>query len=317
MNLFKFEKIYINEGYKEIVGIDEAGRGPLAGPVVAVALNWGNNPLIEGINDSKKISEKKRAILFKKIIDKAKDIGIGIVEDKEIDKINILQATYLAMKKAIGNLKIKPDLLLVDGNKADIKHIKQINIIKGDSLSYSIAAASIIAKVTRDKIMFQYDTIFPEYGFAKHKGYGTKFHLNSIYEFYSTPIHRKSFKPVKYYLPNIKFYRDKNLLELLGKQLVAVNLIKNSLRILLFNQKYDIIYIDDKIMIMNEIDTIYHNQIINSISKLNKANFRIDYKNILIDYKLEHITKIRTDKVSINLDKNMNIFIERGDIFEI
>ena len=317
MDLFKFEKKYISEGYQNIVGIDEAGRGPLAGPVVAVALNWGDKPLIDGVNDSKKISEKKREIYFNQIIGKAKDIGIGIVEEKEIDKINILQATYLAMKKAIGNLKIKPDLLLVDGNKADIKHFKQINIIKGDSLSYSIAAASIIAKVTRDKIMFQYDTIFPEYGFAKHKGYGTKFHLNSIYEYYSTPIHRKSFKPVKYYLPNIKFYRDKNLLELLGKQLVAVNLIKNSLRILLFNQKYDIIYIDDKIMIMNEINTIYHNQIINSISKLNKANFRIDYKNVLIDFKLKNITKVRIDKVSINLDKDMKSFVKKGEIFEI
>ena len=317
MDLFKFEKKYISEGYQNIVGIDEAGRGPLAGPVVAVALNWGDKPLIDGVNDSKKISEKKREIYFNQIIGKAKDIGIGIVEEKEIDKINILQATYLAMKKAIGNLKIKPDLLLIDGNKADIKHIKQINIIKGDSLSYSIAAASIIAKVTRDRIMLQYDIIFPEYGFAKHKGYGTKFHLNTIYENYSTPIHRKSFNPIKYYLPNIKFYKDRNLLEILGKQLIAVNLIKNNFRIILFNEKYDIIYINNKVIIINEIDTIYHNQIINSISKQNKANFSNDYKDLLINFKLENLTKIRTDKVSINLDKNMKIFVQRGDVFEI
>ena len=317
MDLFKFEKKYINEGYQNIVGIDEAGRGPLAGPVVAVALNWGDKPLIDGVNDSKKISEKKREIYFNQIIDKAKDIGIGIVQEKEIDKINILQATYLAMKKALVNLKIKPDLLLIDGNKADIKHIKQKNIIKGDSLSYSIAAASIIAKVTRDRIMLQYDIIFPEYGFAKHKGYGTKFHLNAIYENYSTPIHRKSFNPIKYYLPNIKFYRDRNLLEILGKQLIAVNLIKNNFRVILFNEKYDIIYINDKVMIINQIDIIYHNQIINSISKQNKANFSNDYKDLLINYKLENLTNIRTDKVSINLDKNMKIFVQRGDIFEI
>ena len=169
--------------------------------------------MIDGIKDSKKISEKKRKILYKEIIDNAKDIGVGVVHETQIDEINILQSTYLAMRKAIGKLSTKPDLLLIDGNRADIKHIKQKNIIKGDSLSYTIACASIIAKVTRDKLMIEYANIFPEYNFDKHKGYGTKFHLKMIKKYRSTPIHRKSFKPISQYLPKVKdFNTDKKLI---------------------------------------------------------------------------------------------------------
>ena len=133
MDILKYEKSYQSKGYNNIVGIDEAGRGPLAGPVVAVSLNWGDTPLIEGVKDSKKISEKKRLKLYDLIIENALDIGIGIGHEKKIDEINILQATYLAMKISIGKLKLKPDILLIDGKRADIHHIEQKNIIKGDS----------------------------------------------------------------------------------------------------------------------------------------------------------------------------------------
>ena len=225
MDILKYENLFKSKGHKKVVGIDEAGRGPLAGPVVAASVNWGDAPLIEGIKDSKKISEKKRLILFDLIIENATDIGIGIVHESKIDKINVLQATYLAMRISIGNLKKKPDLLLVDGNRADIQHIEQKNIIKGDSLSYSIACASIIAKVTRDKIMHQYDKIFPEYGFSHHKGYGTKFHIDMLHKHKSSPIHRKSFKPVTIHLPTLRYYRNSNKLDVLAKQLVALEMI--------------------------------------------------------------------------------------------
>ena len=236
MDILKYEKSFKNKGYHQIVGIDEAGRGPLAGPVVAAAVNWGKNTTIEGVKDSKKISEKKRLVLFEKIQNEALDIGVGIVHEKQIDKLNILQATYLAMRMAIGSLKIKPDLLLIDGNKADIHHIDQKNIIKGDSLSYSIACASIIAKVTRDSIMYDYDKVFPDYRFKNHKGYGTKFHIEALKNILSSPIHRKSFKPINLYLPTIKSYQDSNSFLLLGKQLIASDMIKNNYQIINFNE---------------------------------------------------------------------------------
>lgn len=191
--LCKFENDLFKLNYNLIAGVDEAGRGPLAGPVVAAAVILPKNKLIFGINDSKKISEKKRDELFKIINEVAISIGIGIVDNYIIDEINILNATKLAMKKAILSLKIKPDFLLIDAlNLTDI-NIKQKNIIKGDSLSISIAAASIIAKVTRDRIVNEYDNLYPEYGFKNHKGYGTKKHYEAIKKFGITPVHRKSF----------------------------------------------------------------------------------------------------------------------------
>ena len=164
MDMLEFERKYWNFDYHKIAGIDEAGRGPLAGPVVASAVIFPKDISLPEVTDSKKISEKKRERLFHDIYTKALSIGIGIVHEDEIDNKNILQATYLAMRQAIGKLSIKPDIVLIDGNKADIKHYKQKNIINGDQKSLSIAAASIIAKVTRDQIMRQYDIIFPEFG---------------------------------------------------------------------------------------------------------------------------------------------------------
>ena len=300
MDILKYEKSFKSKGYHQIVGIDEAGRGPLAGPVVAVAVNWGKNTIIEGVKDSKKISEKKRLLLFDQIQNEALDIGIGIVHEKQIDKLNILQATYLAMRMAIGTLKIKPDLLLIDGNKADIHHIEQQNIIKGDSLSYSIACASIIAKVTRDSIMYDYDKVFPDYGFKNHKGYGTKFHIEALKSVLSSPIHRKSFKPINSYLPTIKNYQDSNSLMLLGKQLIASNMIKNNYQIINFNDQYDLICKKQKTIIIVDIQILMNGKTINSKSQSNKLNFDGNMKDFLS--KLEIIyNRFRLDRASVNL----------------
>ena len=226
MDMLEFERKYWNFDYHKIAGIDEAGRGPLAGPVVASAVIFPKDISLPEVTDSKKISEKKRERLFHDIYTKALSIGIGIVHEDEIDNKNILQATYLAMRQAIGKLSIKPDIVLIDGNKADIKHYKQKNIINGDQKSLSIAAASIIAKVTRDQIMRQYDIIFPEFGFAKHKGYGTKQHFEEIINQKASPIHRKSFNPIQNHLPTFAYIKRNHLINRLGKQLVACHLIR-------------------------------------------------------------------------------------------
>ncbi|MCC0728181.1 ribonuclease HII [Clostridioides sp. ZZV14-6009] len=188
-----FENEGYSKGYLYIGGIDEAGRGPLAGPVVASVVVFKQNTKIEGVNDSKKLSEAKRDELFEVIKKEALDYGIGIVNNEEIDEFNILNATYMAMKKAINCLKQTPDYLLVDAATIPGIDIVQNPIIKGDSKSISIAAASILAKVTRDSIMYQYDRVYPEYGFKSHKGYGTKEHYEAIEKHGITPIHRKSF----------------------------------------------------------------------------------------------------------------------------
>ena len=200
--MLEFEQHYWNLNYNNIAGVDEVGRGPLAGPVVSSAVILPKNIDIPGINDSKKLSEKRREFLFDEIKEKAVSIGIGIISEKEIDEINILQATYKAMRVALADLNQLPDIVLVDGNEANIGDYKQVNIIKGDQKSISIAAASIIAKVTRDRMMIKYDDIYPEYGFKNHKGYGTKFHIDALKKHYATPIHRRSFNPVPKYLPN-------------------------------------------------------------------------------------------------------------------
>ena len=188
-----FENEGYNKGYLYIGGIDEAGRGPLAGPVVASVVVFKKDTKIEGVNDSKKLSEAKRDELFEVIKKEALDYGIGIVNNEEIDEFNILNATYMAMKKAINCLKQAPDYLLVDAATIPGIDIAQNPIVKGDSKSISIAAASILAKVTRDSIMYQYDRVYPEYGFKSHKGYGTKEHYEAIEKHGITPIHRKSF----------------------------------------------------------------------------------------------------------------------------
>jgi ribonuclease HII len=190
-DLFYYEKKYCG---KIIAGCDEAGRGPLAGPVVSAMVILDKNKTIEGINDSKKVSPKKRKKLFELIIDSAVDWSIGLVHNYTIDKINILQSTILSMRLAYFSLKIKPELLLVDAVKISNLDCPQLSIIKGDAKSVSIAAASILAKVFRDNLMEHYDTKYQGYNFAKHKGYGTKEHIANIKELGYSCIHRKSYK---------------------------------------------------------------------------------------------------------------------------
>ena len=177
-----------------ICGIDEAGRGPLAGPVVVASVIMPRNSMIEGVNDSKKVSEKKREVLYEKIMEEAISYGIGIIDQKEIDEINILEATKKGLTTSLKELSTKPDVILVDALKEiNTLEIPYQSIIKGDALCYSISAASILAKVTRDRIMRQWDEIYPQYGFEKHKGYGTQMHIEAIKEYGLCPIHRKSF----------------------------------------------------------------------------------------------------------------------------
>lgn len=190
---FYYETEARKSGNRLICGIDEAGRGPLAGPVFAAAVILPENGWIEGLNDSKKLSAKKREELFTQIQSSAVAFGIGFATEKEIDEINILQATFLAMKRACDKLSVRPDLALVDGNRMPSLGVKTQTIIKGDSLSASIAAASILAKVSRDRLMLEIDRIFPQYGFAKHKGYGTQLHVEMLKRYGPCEVHRKTF----------------------------------------------------------------------------------------------------------------------------
>lgn len=197
-NLCLFENKLREKGYNNIAGVDEVGRGPLAGPVVAAACIIPKGVLIEGIDDSKKIESSKREEVFQRIINHPKvSYSVGIVDNKVIDQINILQASFLAMKQAIRKLLIKPDFLLFDGNQYPMTSIPSNAIVKGDSLSISIAAASIIAKQTRDKIMEEYHIKWPHFGFDQHKGYATEKHRNAIVKHGPCEIHRRSFDPIK------------------------------------------------------------------------------------------------------------------------
>ncbi len=180
-------------GVQYVAGIDEAGRGPLAGPVIAAAVVFARDTIIKGVNDSKKLTATKREHLYEIIRQRALSIGIGRCSADLIDEINILQATYRAMKQAVANLDLPVDHLLIDGRSAPQFDVPYTTIVKGDSCCHSIAAASIIAKVTRDRLMREYDSDYPCYGFAKHKGYGTRQHIEAIKQFGRCPIHRKSF----------------------------------------------------------------------------------------------------------------------------
>lgn len=201
VNMWEIENSYFEKGIKIICGVDEAGRGPLAGPVCAAAVILPPNVEIPGLNDSKKLSDKRRRELFPVIKEQAIAYGIGLASHEEIDRINILQATYLAMERALAQLDLKPELALIDGNRAKDFGIPVETVVKGDSRSASIAAASILAKVTRDDLMLQAAREYPEYQFDVHKGYGTKAHYEALTAHGPSPIHRMTFLK--------KFYGEK------------------------------------------------------------------------------------------------------------
>ena len=200
MNLMEYEAKAARQGFRNISGVDEAGRGPLAGPVVAAAVIFSPNIDIVDLDDSKKLTTKKREELFLEIKERATTYGVAVISHRIIDAINILQAARLAMKQAVDQLNPIPDLLLIDGNQKIESTLDQWTIVKGDSKSLSIAAASVLAKVTRDRIMEGYHKLYPQYEFNRHKGYGTKLHRTLIQEHGPCPIHRSKFKGVSEYI---------------------------------------------------------------------------------------------------------------------
>lgn len=254
-----FEKEIWQSGIAKIAGVDEVGRGPLAGPVVAAAVILPEDEQIDGVIDSKLLSEKRREELFEIIQQKALAIGIGQINPQEIDRINVLEATKKAMKIAIGKCQPQPEFLLIDGNQG-LPIYQQKTIINGDQKSHSIAAASIIAKVTRDRIMRKYHEIFPEYGFDSHKGYGTKLHCKKIAEVGASPIHRASFKRVAEHLRNPK-NANFQILGKWGEDWAVSAIIENGLEIIRRNfhgsrtGEIDIIAKDGDVIALIEVKT--------------------------------------------------------------
>jgi ribonuclease HII len=196
MDIYRFDERFREEGAERIAGIDEAGRGPIAGPVVAAAVVLPSGSRIDGLRDSKKVPEEERKSLFFEVLYTAADIGVGVSDVALIDRVNILEATKLAMRHAVNDLSVEPDLLLIDAVRVHSLRIRQENPTKGDAKSASIAAASIIAKVVRDGLMEYYHGIYPEYGFDRHKGYGTRAHLDVVRTYGPCPLHRRSYKGV-------------------------------------------------------------------------------------------------------------------------
>lgn len=190
---YSYEKNAHNNGFAVVCGVDEAGRGPLAGPVFAAAVILPENYSHPVLNDSKKLTEKKRDEVFEDIMRDAVAVGVGKASEAEIDEINILNATFLAMKRAVDSLGVTPDLAIIDGNRCPGTGVKEVALVKGDAKCMSVAAASVVAKVSRDRVMYELDKKYPEYDFKKHKGYGTKLHYERLKEFGISAVHRKSF----------------------------------------------------------------------------------------------------------------------------
>ena len=289
-----------------IAGVDEAGRGPLAGPVVAAAVILPKNHSIEGLIDSKKLTAKKREKLYKEITNIC-DYGIGIVSHRTIDKINVLQATFKAMKVAIQNLKQKPDNTLIDGYGLPDQVIKNEGVIGGDNLIECISAASIIAKVTRDELMLKIDDIFPEYGFAKHKGYGTKAHMENLNIYKACPIHRKTFSPVKKNIPKMEWLISKDKLNKLAVQLVSLHYL---------NKNYTIVHINFNLNEKMPIDIVLKKGEINVFVKvilLMKNTNRMNIENLMTD-ELNNM-KYEASKFNQESDSTLESKFELATIF--
>ena len=305
-----------------IAGVDEAGRGPLAGPVVAAAVILPDNHKIEGLADSKKLTPKKREKLFDEI-KAVSQVGIGIVSHKTIDRINILQGTFKAMRKALGRLSKKPEKALIDGFPLPDQVIKNEGIIGGDSKIESISAASIVAKVTRDQIMKNMDPIFPEFGFAQHKGYGTKQHMEALKKFKSTPIHRKTFRPVKENMPNMRWLKSSKLIGKLGEQLVALKYLNDGFQIVKMNHicshygEINIITEKNDQLIFIEVKTATKYQ--KTVLDLKLDQSKLQKLKSAIHYYLSELGEdkdVRLDITSVMIGKNPIIKSYQGVILD-
>ena len=298
---------------KLVAGVDEVGRGPLAGPVVAGAVILPEKHEIEGLMDSKKLTKKKREMLYPIILAKALGTGIGIVSVQKIDEINIREATFLAMERALGNLPIVPHSALIDGESLKSQIIPNKGIVKGDDKIDSIKAASIIAKVTRDKIMFHYGKIFPEYGFERNSGYGTKVHMEALHKYKSTPIHRRTFSPVKKEMPTIKWLQENNRIQWMCEKLAALYLMENNFEIKKINHnnfsddRLNIFAIspDNQIVLFKVVQKSFASdkKEVMHIMKRNELLTKISLSGLLDDHEIENIVP-RVDALTVELIKN-------------
>lgn len=302
-----------------VAGVDEVGRGPLAGPVVAAAVVLPEKHEIEGLMDSKKLTKKKRETLYPIILAKALGTGIGMVSVQKIDEINIREATFLAMERALKDLPMVPHSALIDGESLKSQIIPNKGIIKGDDKIDSIKAASIIAKVTRDRIMFHYGKIFPEYGFEQNSGYGTKVHMEALHKYKSTPIHRRTFSPVKKAMPTIKWLYENNRIQWMCEKLAALYLMENNFEIKKVNHKnfsndgLNIFAIspDNQIVLFKVVQKSFVGDrtevmhIINEDALLTK----IYSSELLDDYEIGSIVP-RVDTLTVELIKNKSPRIE-------
>ena len=297
-----------------IAGVDEVGRGPLAGPVLAAAVILPDDHTIEGLRDSKKLSKLKREKLFPIIQEHALGIGIGLVDVKTIDEINIREATLKAMQIALGNLPIKPDKALIDGHPLKNQVIPNEGIVGGDDLIDSIKAASIIAKVTRDKMMADYGRIFPEYGFEKNNGYGTEFHMKALEEYRATPIHRRSFKPVMHKMPTLTWLSEQKRIGWMGEKLAALYLKAKGLEILEMNRdcpphgEIDIIARNHDEIVFVEVKTAFKTNPDLLDEKVNHDKLKkISHAIYQYQKETEQIDDIRIDCISVILQKKKPI----------